>query len=366
MADDFNVSNDTDETVCDIYDSYPYVIVSVVHSVSATVSALCCIFVIIVILLLKKNNFFIQRLIIYHCISTLVNSFGLILLLHRLGNPDSKATEVLCIISGFLYQLSLWYMSLDLVVITFVLLLMGVFNKNVARLEGLYIVFIFIFPLTFNWIPFINNSYGRFEALCWIRNLNNENCTEYDFGSILITALANAPLYLITAVMAPIYIVAAVFLTKQKYCNRQKSETITAAEYEARALQKNLQEELWPLALLTIGVLAFTAFPAANRIHSIIDPNNPSLALAMLRAIFSPLQGAYIALVYLLDRETIKRRKYSNIKAAIKQRNVIMEYPIEDSEATISRHRLLVSPYNEYNMSATNPVSSDLTLDQSF
>jgi hypothetical protein len=310
MADDFNISSDiADGTVCEVYDSYPYMIVTVVHSASATLSALCCIFVIIMIFILKKNGFFIQRLIIYHCLATLVRSLALILLLHRLGyNSDSGVTEVLCTISGFLNQLSLWYITVDLVVITFVLLLMGVFNKNVARLEGLYVVLIFIFPLTFNWIPFINSSHGRFEAVCWIRDINYENCTGNNFGSILQTALWNGPFYSILAVMIPIYIVVAVFLTKQKYCNRRQKikTTIVAANLETTTLKRHLIEELWPLVLLTFGLLALNAFPTANTIYSAINPDDPQLALWMLQAIFSPLQGGYIAMVYLLDQDTIK------------------------------------------------------------
>ena len=362
MADDFNVSSDG--TVCDIYESYPYVIVAVVHSASATLSALCCIFVIVTIFLLKKNGFFIQRLIIYHCLATLVRSLALILLLHRLGyNSDSRFIEALCTISGFLNQLSLWYITVDLVVITFVLLLMGVFNRNVARLEGLYVVLIFVFPLTFNWIPFIKSTYGRFEAVCWIRDINYDNCTGYNFGSILQTALWTVPFYVIFAVMIPIYIVIAVFLTKQKYCTRwQKLEsTTTAANLETNALKKHLIEELWPLVLLTFGLVALNAFPTANTIYGAINPDDPSLVLWMLQAIFSPLQGGYIAMVYLLDQDTIKRFKYGNIKAAIKRRNAIREYPIvteQVSDSATSTDRSLVTPYN--NIWSINPASITL------
>ena len=369
MADDFNISNGTDGTVCDIYDSHPYVIVSVVHSASAMVSALCCIFVIIVIFLLKKNSFFIQRLIIYLCIATLVQSAGFILLLHRLGdNSESKVSEVICMISGFLNQLSLWYMTLDLVVITFVLLLTGVFNKNVAHFERLYVVLIFIFPLTFNWIPFIDSSYGRHGTTCWIRNLNHDdNCTEHGFGSILQFAVWRAEFYSFLVVMVPIYIVVIVFLTKQKYCYRRKSEIITAAEYETRVLQKNLQEEMWGLVILIFGVVTLNVFPTANGIYNLVNPDKPSLPLSMLQAIFIPLQGAYIALVFLLDRETIKRLKYRDFKAAMKQRNMIREYPVangeESSDSATSRERSLMTPYSEH-IWALNPAGIALRPDQ--
>ena len=87
----------------------------------------------------------------------------------------------------------------------------------------------------------------------------------------------------------------------------------------------------------------------ANTIYGAINPDDPSLVLWMLQAIFSPLQGGYIAMVYLLDRDTIKRFKYGNIKAAIKRRNAIREYPIvtgQVSDSATSRDRSLVTPYN--------------------
>ena len=55
---------------CSVFDTYPYVIVAAVSAGSAMVSALCCIFVICLIFLLKKHYFFIQRLILYHCLTT--------------------------------------------------------------------------------------------------------------------------------------------------------------------------------------------------------------------------------------------------------------------------------------------------------
>ena len=366
MADNFNVSSDTDGTVCDTYDSNPYVIVSVVHSVSATVSALCCIFVIIVIFLLKKNSFFIQRLIIYHCLATLLRSIALILLLHRLGyNSNSKVAEILCTISGFLNQLSLWCLGVDFSVITFIVLMTGILHKNMARLERLYVALIFIFPLTVNWIPFINNSYSRNEAVCWIRDRNFDNCTEYSFGTILQTALWTVPSFLLLVVLVPTYIVIITVVARERFCRNWKK---TIIDVETRTLRKRLNEEVWPLFLFPFAVLVLNIFPIANTIYNRINPNDPSFVLWILQAIFSPLQGAYIALVYLLDRETIKRLRYRNIKAAIKQRNVVSEYHVavgQASDSVTSRNRSLVTPYSEYT-GEVNPASIALRLDQSF
>ena len=170
-------------SICSVFDSYDYVIVAAVSAGSAMVSALCCVFVICLIFLLKKHYFFIQRLIVYHCLAALCRSVTLILRLHRLGHlHDSTALTVLCSITGFMDQVTLWYLTIDFSVIIFTLLMTAVFHKNVSRLEGLFVVLIFIFPLTFNWIPFINNSYGRSGPWCWIRNLNFDDCTEFKFG----------------------------------------------------------------------------------------------------------------------------------------------------------------------------------------
>lgn len=366
MADNFNLnSSDTDDTVCDVYDTYPYVIVAVVHLASATVSALCCIFVIVVIFLLKKHSFFIQRLIIYHCLAVLLRSVALILLLHRLGyNSDSTVINVLCIICGFLNQLSLWCLGLDFSAITFILLMTGILHKNMAHLERLYVVLIFVFPLTFNWIPFINNSYGRNEAVCWIRDRNFDNCSEYNFGSILQTTLWIVPSFLLLAMLLPTYIVIVAFVAKQRFCSHWKK---MLTDVETRTLRKHLNEELWPLFLFPNAIVVLNIFPLTNTIYNIVNPDDPSLALWMLQAIFSPLQGGYIALVYLLDRDTIKQLKYSNVKAAILQRNVVSEYPAEAgrvSDSATSRDRSLVTPYNQY-VRTENAASVVLRLDHS-
>ena len=106
MADNSTSSNNS---VCSEFDTYSYVIVAVVSSGSGMVSALCCIFVICLIFLLKKHYFFTQRIIIYHCLAALFRSVALITRLHRLGyNDESKALTVMCTISGFLDQLTVW------------------------------------------------------------------------------------------------------------------------------------------------------------------------------------------------------------------------------------------------------------------
>ena len=313
-------------TSCSPYDGYDYVIVAAVSSGSAMVSALCCIFVIGLIFLFKKHYFFIQRLILYHCVATLLRAIALILRFHRLGDQNDFAVHIVCVISAFLDQVTLWYLALDYVVITFTLLMAIVFHKNMARLEGLFVVLIFIFPLTFNWIPFIDDSYGRYGAWCWIRTINYDDCSEHEFGTTLQGALWNIPFTVFLVVLIPAYIIVIAFVARQKYRRRHK----LMHDKTTDIFEKSLNEEILPLLFYPIGALLINTLPLTNVLYNAIHDNSPLYGLSLATAVLSPLQGGYIALVYTLDRDTLRRLTYSNLVATLcERRDEIQEYPAE-------------------------------------
>ena len=324
MDDNLDSSN---SNVCSVFDTYPYVIVAAVSSGSAMVSALCCIFVIGLIFLFKKHYFFIQRIILYHCLATFLRSFSTMLRLHRLGyRSESAAINVLCVISGFTNQLTSWFLIMDYSVIVFTLLMTAVFHKNMARLEGLFIILIFIFSFTFNWIPFINDSYGRSGAWCSIRDLKYDDCTEYEFGITLRTAIQTIPEYILLALVIPTLLFIIIFLGVQRYCKKGWYK----GDQESEMFKIHLNEEVLPLLFFPFGVIILNIVPLINRIYELFNNENPSYALWIISAIFSPLQGGYIALVYTLDRDTLRRLTYSNLVATLcKKGDDIREYPIE-------------------------------------
>ena len=328
MADNNNSSN---SSVCSVYDTYPYVIVAAVSSGSAIVSALCSVFVIGLIFLLKKHYFFIQRLVLYHCLVTLLHSFSTILRLHRLKYPSD--TTAICVVSGFTNQLTQWFLIMDYSLITFTLLMTAVFNKSVARLEGLFVVLIFIFPLSFNWIPFIKSTYGRAGAWCWIRNLNYDDCTVHEFGIILRNVLQNVPQYIFLIIVIPTYTFIIIYVIQQRYCRRSKD----AHSLEVQRLKRHLNEEVLPLLFFPFGVILLNIAPLINRIYVAVNVDNPSYILWILSAIFGPLQGGYIALVYTLDCDTLRRLTYRNLVATLcKRQEKVQEYPIESSHRSDS------------------------------
>ena len=325
-----NSSSSSSEAVeCRVFDTDEYVTVAIVSSASASLSAVCCIVVIGLIFMLKKHYFFIQRLVLYLSLAALVNSLSIVLRLYRIGyQEDSKALRVLCIAAAFIDQTSMWSLFMAFTAITFTLLMTVAFQKNTARLEGVYLILILLLPLVFNWIPFIYETYGQSGAWCWIRNLNyDNNCTEHNFGTYLQYILWYVPAYLLLGTLVLVYVVIIVCVLRQKYSWSMKYDT------ETNKLQEKLHEEVLPLLFYPIGLFLLNIFPLANRIHDTLTADDPSYVLWMLHAIFSPLQGGYIALVYVLDRRTLRRLTYSNFVAIFKRKDSVKEYPVVVGES---------------------------------
>ena len=353
---DFNTN---ESTLCSVFQTYRYVIVATVSACSGVVSALCCIFVICLIFLFKKHYFFIQRMILYHCLAALSRALSVILRFHRLRYDfvtESSAQDVMCVISGFTSQLTLWILIMDYSIITFTLLVSGVFRKNVARLERLYVILIFVLPLTFNWIPFIGNSYGRAGAWCWIKSVNFDDCSEHRLGEIFSTVLWNVPFFTLLFAMVSTYLFTIVYVARQRFCNRRKKTKISYNP-EMERLKEHLNKEVWPILFFPFGVILLNIPTFINALFSFTG-TPPSYAVWIFHSMFAELQGAYTVLIYVIDRKTLRRLTYSNIKAAITRarRDTVHEYPTDDDGGTVSdsaEHSLEVG-YRQYAMHEVN------------
>ena len=324
--------------MCSVFDSYDYVIVAAVSAGSAIVSALGCVFVICLIFLFKTYYYFIQRIILYHCTATLLRAISTMLRFHRLGyKSESEAIDALCVFSGFTNQLTSWILLMDYSVIVIILLVLTVFGRNGSRLEGLFVVLIFVVPFTFNWIPFINNSYGRSGPWCGIRYLNYNDCTEYEFGRILRIIFETVPQYIFLFMFTSILLLLLAFPVYQNYCKRSGDRN---DRQTMMTMKRILSIELLPLLLFCFGVLLLNMISYVNHIYGLVNINNPSYPLWILSAIFAPLQGAYIAVVYTLDRDTLKKLSYKNLVATLcKREEEIQEYPVETSDRSDSMFR---------------------------
>ena len=330
-------SNSSDTFVeCSIFDTAPYVTVAIVSAGSGFLSCLFCILIIGLIFLLKKHYCFIQRLILYLCISALVNSLSVVLRLYRIGyQQQNEVLRVFCIAAAFLDQTSMWSIFMAFIAITFTLLMAVVFRRSTARLEWVYAVMIFLFPLTFNWIPFLFDSYGQAGAWCWIRNVNyHDNCSEHRFGTILQYVMWYGTGYGLMGIQAVVYTIIVICIVRQK---------LKRGDTAVKEVQANLHKETLPLLFYPIGLFILNIFPLVNRIYATVTEDDPIYALWILHAIFSPLQGGYIALVYALDPGTLRRLTCSNLLAFFKSDDGVREYPAIPGERSDSMNQNIKS-----------------------
>ena len=344
-----NLSNSTNTTECEIYDSDRYTTIAIIAASVGTFSFLASISVISVIVIFKKYNVFIQRLILYLCITAAINSASITLRFYRIGHTlDSSqpALGTLCVITAFVDQTSLWSFTIAFGCLTFNMLIAVLSNKSSKNLEMGYIVFIFLLPLMFNWIPFVNSSYGEAGAWCWIKShdyINKTSCPSDEFGKILQFALWYVPHYLLVCVMLVAYIVIIANLIRMSYHWRGLYHTEAVNSH-----REKMKELVLPLIFYPLGFFILNLMPLINRVYN-TGHTTPNYILWVLHATFSPLQGGYIALVYVLDKDTMRRLNFRELRAYLFHRQT----PVEDYPAT----KALTDSYNgEYDGLRKNPT----------
>ena len=325
MNNTINFTTEQDETNCSPFASDRYVGVAILSACTGAVSAAASLLVICGILISKKYLFFIQRLILYLSIAVFLNSLSVVLRLQRtvaLGGHSDDKLHPLCVFTAFADQTTSWSTLIAISCITCCILLNVVLLRPVEALEKFYVALIVVLPLSFNWVPFIKGSYGEAGAWCWIKG-QDDDCQQKLFGVYLRFILWYIPLYIVLFVIlvAYLYILYRVKRLRGHWDGKYDPSNKTTRE----KMMKEFRPLIWyPLIYLILGV-----FPTINRIHGAFF-DEPSLALWILHAFFSPLRGGFVALAYALDGQTVRRllRDRSVISTALlKRKSRVIEYP---------------------------------------
>ena len=312
------------------YTRHEYAIVAGLSAASAFVSLLASCFIVSLIVLFKKWRFFTQRLVLYLALSVIFESLATII--HRVDyeNERSEFYVRFCKFSAFVEQNTSWIELMAVVSITLYVFVAAVFSKRTDRFEWLYVFFIFFFPLTFNWIPFTVDAYGRAGAWCWIHSEDIYACNSTNVpGQILQFVLWYVPLYVILVILIALYVTILVKIHWYDPRKYKMSNDKHASKQDHQEMSKEIQSLLWyPFIYFMINLI-----PLINRIHGLARPNNPSLALWILTALLFPIQGGFIALAFTLDPDTRKRLTPIHIRAAARElchrgEYGVAEYPV--------------------------------------
>lgn len=300
-----------------------YKTVAVIAASTGTFSLLASMAVISVIVLFKKYNFFIQRLILYLCITAALNSMSIMMRFSRLA-PKSSDWARVCIAAAF-DQTTLWALNIAFCCLTFNMLIAVIFNRSTKGLEMGYIFLIFVSPFLFNWIPFLQESYGEAGAWCWIRTKNyHDGCSVHMLGRWFKYALWYVPHYVMLVVLLVAYVVIVINVIRK----RNHWRGLYSTEPAVRAQQQLMTELVMPIIFYPLGFFILTLVPLINRVYDTFD--GPNYVLWVLHASLSPLQGGYIALVYVLDKDTMRRLNLRELRAYLFHRRT----PVEDYPAT--------------------------------
>ena len=303
---------------------------------------------IVLIILFKKYKFLSQRLILYLAISVILVNIGFIL---RRVDYENQTTDFyirFCEFGGFLDQLFNWILLNAICAITIYLLLALFTEKKTEKYELVYIFFIFIFPFLYCWIPFIDHSYGRAGAWCWIRSEEQENCTLFKLGLSFQFALWYFPLYILMVVLIILYlmILVKIYRNLRKWAHGRPDQT--------EKLKREVKKHLLPLISYPLIFFILNTFPFINRVHNLIH-RKPVLPLWYLQGFYASL-GTWIVLAFVLDPSTRKYLTKTKIKAAVRdvcRRNTDIKYEeFEEDEnwmmKTDSYQKSSSHPYKNY------------------
>ena len=345
-SDSKNKSAEVDND-CELYLSTTYMKIAMLAASMGVFSTLASVAVIAVIIVFKKYNFFIQRLILYLCIAAALNSASIVLRFSRAGNLHDQTIMNLCVATAFIDQTTKWSLCIAYVCLTLNILITVVFNSSTQSIEKGYFIAIFMFPLAFNWIPFLQSSYGEAGAWCWIRSKNYAsvtdpaigNCSEHHFGMYLRYALWYVPNYAILCVMVIAYILIVAKLIRNT--SRWKGLYSTEAIHQ----KERMKELAKPVIFYPLVYLILNLIPLINRSYETIY--GPNTVLWILHALLSPLQGGFIALLYALDRDTLHRLNPRELFAYLLHRKTpIQEYPVIE-DITDSYRKLFPNESND-------------------
>jgi hypothetical protein len=292
-----------------------YVDVAIAADVAAGVSLLAGLFALFIIVLFKKWQSFGQRLITYLFITSAFYSVALILRRVDFDDDFTPADERFCAFSGFIAQVTIWFLVDTIVAITVYLFLGVVFNRVTDKYEWLYVLFIFVVPLVFGWIPFIHNTYGRAGVWCWIKLVDYTTCEKLILGQVLQLAMLHVPNYILFPTMILAYLITICKLS------RNRKHLLVARSGEREEAYKNLivrSETLhllvYPLLFVLLGIPSILL-----RVQLWIYPNLTVLTLWYLRALIGNSGGLPFVLAFLLlDKDTRSRLKWTQMRAAIR------------------------------------------------
>ena len=301
-----------------------FVAIAAVRAAVGTLSAVGCLLLIGLILLLKKYKYSqCQRLVLYLAVAAFVHSLSYPLARVNYYTPRQLLSPY-CNFGGFLNLYTSWVEVMALSCLTVGGFINGILKKEFsAKVEYAYVATPYLLPLLWCWIPFIGQSFGSGSAWCDIRTITLD-CQAFVYGRVLRFVVWYIPLTIILVCMFVIALVIFFRVRRRlKMCSEMK-------EWE-----KNDLKEVRFLTIYPIIYLVLNTFSLINRLDIAFQGNEAEVALYYLHILTSPLRGAVMAVVFVLDPDTLKRLSKPGVLFA---GDSVNEYSMQVSDMSFSVH----------------------------
>ena len=236
----------------------------------------------------------VKRLVVGYLASNVPFQLVLALDLIHYFQPEQ---ENFCKADGFFFEYFAGVLPLFVLVISLVLFLtvcgattswkcrydatftMPCCNWKINKLETVLFISVFCFPLVIDWIPFTTDSYGPYEAWCWIRMLGN-NCSIHNTGFLELTLLGRAPYSFVVLLVFGLLVVSLCLLG------------YAIKNAKAKMLNKmGIADSIFSLTLIITLFLVVTALFFSWKTQFV---------LWMFYALYSPVIGFLVGLALLV------------------------------------------------------------------
>ncbi|XP_068686916.1 cyclic AMP receptor-like protein A [Montipora foliosa] len=274
---------------------------TVIYAVKQTICSLeliGSIFIIFIIWLFKKYKYFDQRLILALGIAALGESICLMLT----DVPQQR---------GHFCRFQAWLVTyFVLAVLAWVCCI--TFNiwkalrgDRAKRLEKYYHIISWSVPFVVACLPLIGDSYGPAGPWCWVAG-------DVEYSAIWRFATYYIPLFLciIAILVANIYIFVK-YRQRAKRWEGVHGRNNTAEDEQRKRVMNSLLAYPCIYLVLSLGPLAY-------RIHNAVSPK-PSFVLILVHVISIPLTGLANAIAFGLNKDTLRRLNWADLKAAFQQ-----------------------------------------------
>uniref|UniRef100_A0A7S3DF01 G-protein coupled receptors family 2 profile 2 domain-containing protein n=1 Tax=Palpitomonas bilix TaxID=652834 RepID=A0A7S3DF01_9EUKA len=259
--------------------------------ISSALSMFGSAFIIFAILLSKVQRAkYPARLILYLAVSNWFFSITTLFDIPALENTVDCTIQAWTI-SIFATQSYLWTLA-----ITSSLLRAIIYkDKNIEKLEKVFIPLVWIFSVAISIPPQVFGLYGYSGGWCWIVDFDFNTCTRQELGDLLRFACFYIPLWLCIVLVVTM---SSVVLTSTR---RQLSLASKAKKLSMRAKFSLYFHMLgYPLVMCLCWV-----FGTANRVVEAVTDARPHIALLILQVFFSNLQGFLNCILFGLTNSTI-------------------------------------------------------------